>query len=67
MRQHILNGCLAAALAAMVCLLGATAYSEVRKDIPHTLCSHDNRSAKVPGEGCEVCGRAPCDKVAPNA
>ena len=33
MRQHLLNGWLVAALVATTCLLGVTAYAEVKEDI----------------------------------
>ena len=38
MRQHMLNGWLVAALIALVCLLGITAYVEVRRDLPRVAC-----------------------------
>ncbi|MDX8468629.1 hypothetical protein RFM26_23265 [Mesorhizobium sp. VK23B] len=34
MRQRMLNGWLVAALVALTCLLGITAYMEVKKDLP---------------------------------
>ncbi|WP_292559866.1 hypothetical protein [Mesorhizobium sp.] len=40
MRQHLLNGWLVAALVATTCLLGVTAYAEVKEDISRGACAH---------------------------
>ena len=40
MRQQILNSWLVAALIALVCLLGVTAYAAVKDDLPRTACLH---------------------------
>ncbi|MGX7874243.1 hypothetical protein ACVDG5_017135 [Mesorhizobium sp. ORM6] len=64
MRQHMLNGWLVAALVALVCLLGVTAYAAVKDDLPHTACPHGNRGI---GEPCPLCGPAPCEGMAPRA
>ena len=41
MRQHMLNGWLVAALVAVICLLGTTAYTEIRKELPSVACKHE--------------------------
>ncbi|TGQ71462.1 MAG: hypothetical protein E5V49_03525 [Mesorhizobium sp.] len=46
MRQHMLNGWLVAALFALVCLLGITAYVEIQNDLPRSTCLHGNLAAK---------------------
>ena len=71
MRQHMLNGWLVAALVALVCLLGTTAYTEIRKELPSVACAHDRtvgdqrtarRTASV-----ETCGATCCSNPAPKA
>ncbi|MDG4882156.1 hypothetical protein [Mesorhizobium sp. WSM4884] len=47
MRQHMLNAWLVAALVALVCLLGITAYAEVKNDLPFA---------------ASMCRQTPCDK-----
>lgn len=44
MRQHMLNGWLVAALVATTCLLGVTAYAEVKEDISKITCTHDHQA-----------------------
>ena len=48
MRQHILNSWLVAALVALVCLLGVTAYAEVKNDLPHTPCLQAEKGDRKP-------------------
>ncbi len=67
MRQHLLNGWLVAALVALVCLLGATAYVEVRTDIPRAACVPGERGVKGPRTECQICNQARCGNVAPRA
>ncbi|TPN77505.1 hypothetical protein FJ987_23265 [Mesorhizobium sp. CU2] len=63
MRQHMLNGWLLAALIALVCLLGITAYIEVKKDLPRVACRHNPEAPgkmAAPAGGCTAvcCGSA---------
>ncbi|AZO44777.1 MULTISPECIES: hypothetical protein [unclassified Mesorhizobium] len=67
MRQHMLNGWLVAALVALVCLLGVTAYAEVKEDLPRTVCSHGNVGVREPAATCAICSPAPCEVMAPRA
>ncbi|TPM00929.1 hypothetical protein FJ943_12240 [Mesorhizobium sp. B2-3-10] len=60
MRQHLLNGWLAAALVALVCLLGITAYAEVKQDLGRTACLHDATDAKQRTATCTICSQTPC-------
>lgn len=71
MRQHILNGWLVAALVAVICLLGTTAYTEIRKELPSVACKDDRtvgdqrtsrRAANV-----QTCGAVCCSTPAPKA
>ncbi|MDX8481368.1 hypothetical protein RFN28_23330 [Mesorhizobium sp. VK24D] len=48
MRQHMLNGRLVAALLALVCLLGVTAYVEVRQDLPQAVNVRNNAGVNAP-------------------
>ncbi len=67
MRQHLLNGWLVAALVATTCLLGVTAYAEVKEDISRVACT---RGGKAPGERgarCDTCAAARCDVRASGA
>ncbi|WP_232375845.1 hypothetical protein [Mesorhizobium comanense] len=57
MRQYMLTGWLVAALVALVCLLGVTAYAEVKQDLPRTACLHVNTDIRKPAASCE--GMAP--------
>ncbi|TPK91349.1 hypothetical protein [Mesorhizobium sp. B2-4-17] len=67
MRQHILNGWLVAALVALVCLLGVTAYAEVKDDLPRTACLQGDKGVGVPAAACAICSPAPCGNMAPRA
>lgn len=67
MRQHILNGWLVAALIALVCLLGVTAYAAVKDDLPLTACLHVNKSGKATTATCAPCSPAPCEGTTPSA
>ncbi len=71
MRQHMLNGWLVAALVGVICLLGTTAYTEIRKELPSVACKQDRtvgdqrtvrRTATV-----ETCGAMCCSSPAPKA
>ncbi|TIU32418.1 MAG: hypothetical protein E5W38_12760 [Mesorhizobium sp.] len=64
MRQYMLNGWLVAALVALVCLLGITAYAEVKMDLPRTASLGGNRDME--GQGA-ICDLAPCGGIARNA
>ena len=71
MRQHMLNGWLVAALVAVMCLLGTTAYTEIKKELPRVACTHDRmvgdqrtarRDARV--ETCSaMCCSGPASKA----
>jgi len=63
----MLNGWLVAALVALVCLLGVTAYAEVKDDLPRAACAHGNMGAREPVATCAICGPAPCEGLAPGA
>ncbi|TPL92665.1 hypothetical protein [Mesorhizobium sp. B2-3-12] len=67
MRQHMLNGGLMAAMVALVCLLGITAYAEVEQDRPRTACSQGNVRGKQPAAPCANCAPAACEDGAPGA
>ncbi|MDX8457746.1 hypothetical protein [Mesorhizobium humile] len=67
MRQHMLNGWLVAALIALVCLLGITAYMEVRKDLPRVACMPDHAVAGKRVAQSESCSTACCGSTAPSA
>ncbi|AZO74256.1 MAG: hypothetical protein E5V92_30480 [Mesorhizobium sp.] len=58
MRQHMLNGWLVAALIALTCLLGITAYAEVKKDLPRVACT----CGQMP-LGDRAAGLGPCTTV----
>ncbi|RWL96837.1 hypothetical protein [Mesorhizobium sp.] len=64
MRQYMLNGWLVAALVALTCLLGITAYAEVKTDLPRTASL--GGSGDMEGQGA-MCDLAPCDGIARNA
>lgn len=71
MRQHMLNGWLVAALVAVICLLGTTAYTEIRKELPSVACTHDRtvgneRTAQRPARA-ETCGAVCCSNPASKA
>lgn len=67
MRQHMLNGWLVAALIALVCLLGITAYMEVRKDLPRVACMRDRVVAGKKVAWPENCSTACCGSTASSA
>jgi len=67
MRQHMLNGWLAAALVALVCLLGITAYMEVRKDLPRFACMRVLKAADRKPVQSESCSTACCNGAAQSA
>ncbi|CDX15769.1 conserved exported hypothetical protein [Mesorhizobium sp. ORS 3324] len=67
MRQRLLNGWLVAALVALVCLLGLTAYVEVRQELPQAACVRNNAGVNAPVARCESCEPAQCDGIAPRA
>ncbi|RWC26130.1 hypothetical protein [Mesorhizobium sp.] len=60
MRQHMLNGWLVAALVALTCLLGVTAYAEVREDISRIACTHDHQPSGERVARCDICATARC-------
>ena len=67
MRQHMLNGWLVAALIALVCLLGITAYMEVRKDLPRVACMRGLKASDKKAAQLENCSTACCGRTAPSA
>ncbi|RWL49837.1 MAG: hypothetical protein EOR60_00225 [Mesorhizobium sp.] len=67
MRQHMLNGWLMAALIALVCLLGITAYVEVRKDLPRVACVRDPKAIGKNAAQQENCSTACCNTIAVSA
>ena len=67
MRQHMLNGWLVAALIALVCLLGITAYMEVRKDLPRVACVRDHKAIDKKAAQQENCSTACCNTTAVSA
>ncbi|TPN50953.1 MULTISPECIES: hypothetical protein [unclassified Mesorhizobium] len=67
MRQHMLNGWLAAALLALTCLLGATAYAEVKQAPPRTACLQGNVDVRASATTCAICGQAHCEGMAPRS
>ncbi|SFO04949.1 hypothetical protein SAMN03159463_00955 [Mesorhizobium sp. NFR06] len=67
MRQHMLNGWLVAALIALVCLLGITAYVEVRKDVPRVACMRDPMVDGTKAAQLQSCPTACCGSTAPSA
>ncbi len=64
MRQHMLNGWLVAALVAVVCLLGVTAYAEVKQDLPRSTCLQDKKGVRQPAAICAPCSPAACESLA---
>ncbi|CDX44145.1 conserved exported hypothetical protein [Mesorhizobium sp. ORS 3359] len=67
MRQHMLNGWLVAALIALVCLLGITAYVEVRKDLPRVACIKGSRAIDKKFAQPENCSTTCCNTIAASA
>jgi hypothetical protein len=61
MRQRLLNGALAGALAALFCLLAATAYTEVKQDDAEASCVAENPAIKRQAARCEICVATTCD------
>ena len=66
MRQLILNGWLVAAMLALVCLLGLTAYSEVRGAPAHIACLQGSSDVGKPAAKSRV-GAATCQRIASRA
>ncbi|UCI21530.1 hypothetical protein FJ970_11465 [Mesorhizobium sp. B2-1-8] len=64
MRQHLSNGWLAAALAALACLLAITAYAEVKQDLGRTACVHDTTGVKERTAACTIGSPTPCGAMA---
>ncbi|UVK41062.1 hypothetical protein LHFGNBLO_002614 [Mesorhizobium sp. AR10] len=64
MRQRLLNGALAGALAALFCLLAATAYTEVKQDEAETSCASESHTLKRQATKCEICVATTCDTSA---
>jgi hypothetical protein len=61
MRQHMLNGWLVAALVATTCLLGVTAYAEVKEDMSRITCTHDHQVLGERTARCDICAAVRCD------
>ena len=61
MRQRLLNGALAGALAGLFCLLAATAYTEVNQGDAKTDCISESHSRRPQPARCETCVSTPCD------
>ncbi|MCZ8544725.1 hypothetical protein OOJ09_11070 [Mesorhizobium qingshengii] len=55
MRQRLLNGALAGALAALFCLLAATAYTEVKQDDAEARCASANHTFRQQAARCGNC------------
>ena len=55
MRQRLLNGALAGALAALFCLLAATAYTEVKQDDAEVSCASANHTFLQQAARCGNC------------
>ncbi|MEI9400982.1 hypothetical protein [Mesorhizobium argentiipisi] len=60
MRQHMLNGWLVAALIALVCLLGITAYMEVSKDLPRVACMRGPKAIDKKASQAKNCSTTCC-------
>jgi hypothetical protein len=67
MRQHMLNGWLVAALIALVCLLGITAYMEIKKDLPRVACMRGLKASDKKAAQLENCSTACCGRTVPSA
>ncbi|BCM21210.1 hypothetical protein MJ8_50020 [Mesorhizobium sp. J8] len=67
MRQHMLNGWLVAALIALACLLGITAYTEVSKDLPRVACMRDPKAIEKKAARPEDCLTVCCGGTTPSA
>ena len=57
----MLNGCLVAALVATTCLLGVTAYAEVKEDISRMACTHEHQAPGERAARCDICATVRCD------
>jgi hypothetical protein len=57
----MLNGWLVAALVATTCLLGVTAYAEVKEDISRIACTHEHRALGERAARCDICAAMRCD------
>ncbi|CCV08770.1 conserved exported hypothetical protein [Mesorhizobium metallidurans STM 2683] len=60
MRQRLLNGALAGALAALFCLLAATAYTEVKQNQAEASCASETHTFKRQANRCENCVATTC-------
>lgn len=67
MRQRLLNGALAGALAGLFCLLAATAYIEVKQGDADVGCAAENHTLEPQPARCEICVVPPCDSGATTA
>ena len=67
MRQHMLNGWLVAALIALVCLLGVTAYMEVSKELPRVACMRGPKVLDRKLAQQENCSTTCCSSTIPSA
>jgi hypothetical protein len=63
----MLNGWLVAALVALVCLLGTTAYTEIRKELPTAGCLHDRTVGDQRAARVETCNTTCCGHLASKA
>jgi hypothetical protein len=63
----MLNGWLLAALLALVCLLGITAYLEVGKDLPRVACIHSQKASDNKVVRVGSCGAVCCGTMVPSA
>jgi hypothetical protein len=59
MRQRLLNGVLVGALAALFCLLAATAYTEVKQAEAEASCA-ENHTLNRQATRCEICVATTC-------
>ncbi|MCV3206976.1 hypothetical protein OHD62_10010 [Mesorhizobium sp. YC-39] len=57
----MLNGALAGALAALFCLLAATAYTEVKREEAEVRCASENHTLRGQATRCEICVATTCD------
>jgi hypothetical protein len=63
----MLNSWLVAALVALVCLLGTTAYIEIKKELPRVACTHDRTVSVQRVARLEMCNTKCCSNPAPRA
>jgi len=66
MRQRLLNGALAGALACLFCLLAATAYTEVKQDDAEASCVSESHALKPQAARREISVATPCGAMAVN-